>query len=70
MTVRCIEMAGLIAELEKLHLASDTKLISGVNVKVCEHCLMLCHSHSGLNCDEPSDGMWPCETMKIVERYK
>jgi hypothetical protein len=36
---------------------------------VCELCAELCHSHSGLMCDDEGDGAWPCATMKIVERY-
>jgi hypothetical protein len=53
---------NLIADLEALHVPT----LDAAGRKICEHCAELCHSHSGLQCDEPTDGAWPCETMKIV----
>lgn len=32
----------------------------------CEHCVTLCHSHSGLMCDHPYDGAWPCATIAAM----
>lgn len=32
----------------------------------CEHCASLCHSSSGMNCDEPTDGAWPCATARAL----
>ena len=35
---------------------------------VCQHCRGLCHSYSGLNCDDEADGLFPCPTAeKIIE---
>jgi hypothetical protein len=55
---------NLIAELKHLHSRGN----DGIR-DVCELCAELCHSHSGLMCDDEGDGAWPCATMKIVERY-
>lgn len=55
----------LIRQLEKLHVkTTDYK-----GHDICDHCAYLCHSHSGLGCDDV-DGEWPCDTMKIVQRYE
>ncbi|MFG1846751.1 hypothetical protein [Micromonospora carbonacea] len=35
-------------------------------VTQCEHCDELCHSDSGLACDDPVDGLWPCPTVRTV----
>jgi hypothetical protein len=32
----------------------------------CEHCASLCHSSSGMSCDEPMDGAWPCATARAL----
>jgi hypothetical protein len=31
----------------------------------CSHCAGLCHSGSGLNCENP-DAPWPCPTVRIL----
>ena len=30
----------------------------------CGACAALCHSSSGLRCEEPIDGPWPCEDYR------
>lgn len=32
----------------------------------CEYCAGLCHSRSGLGCDDPADAMYPCETVVLL----
>lgn len=32
----------------------------------CGYCASLCHSRSGLGCDEPADAMYPCETVSLL----
>jgi hypothetical protein len=32
---------------------------------ICEHCANLCHSRSGLGCDDP-DAPYPCDTVRLV----
>jgi hypothetical protein len=32
---------------------------------VCQHCSELCHSRSGLGCDDP-DAPYPCPTVQLV----
>lgn len=32
----------------------------------CDHCSELCHSRSGLGCDEPADAMYPCPTVSLL----
>lgn len=61
------DVEALIAEIEALHIREEPGVYS--RVATCEHCRMLCHSYSGLNCDT-NDGAFPCETMKIVEKYR
>lgn len=56
----------MIAELRALHTPT---LLNFHKVKQCEHCAELCHSHSGLMCDD-TDGQYPCPTIQIVERYE
>lgn len=34
----------------------------------CEACAELCHSRSGLGCDDPADAMYPCETVEGIAR--
>jgi len=62
---------GIVAELTELHNKSEDwwRLKDGKPMPVCEHCRELCHSHSGLSCDDEGDGAWPCATMAIVEKY-
>jgi hypothetical protein len=31
----------------------------------CDHCMQLCHSESGLGCDDP-DAPYPCETVTLT----
>ena len=31
----------------------------------CQHCSGLCHSRSGLSCDDP-DAPFPCETIRLI----
>lgn len=33
-------------------------------VPQCETCAGMCHSRSGLACDEPVDGLWPCDEYR------
>lgn len=40
------------------------KLYPGV-VAQCDGCSDMCHSETGLRCDEP-DAVWPCDTAKIL----
>jgi hypothetical protein len=32
----------------------------------CGHCAGLCHSDSGLRCEEPADAMYPCENVTLL----
>jgi hypothetical protein len=32
----------------------------------CEECASRCHSGSGLNCDEPLDAEYPCDTVEVI----
>lgn len=32
----------------------------------CEYCASLCHSRSGLGCDQPIDAPWPCDTVRLM----
>jgi hypothetical protein len=32
----------------------------------CGHCADLCHSRSGLGCDDPVDAPWPCPTVRLL----
>lgn len=32
----------------------------------CEYCAGLCHSRSGLGCEEPVDALYPCDTIRLV----
>lgn len=57
---------SLVIELRSLHRRTTTDY-AGRQHEVCEHCIELCHSRSGLMCDEP-DAQWPCETIKLVDR--
>lgn len=34
----------------------------------CETCAELCHSRSGLGCNDPVDAMYPCETVDDIAR--
>lgn len=62
-----------VAELERqrdaalaLHRSVETPAIHRAPAKVqCDRCRSLCHSGSGLHCDEPYDAPWPCDTVKI-----
>lgn len=33
--------------------------------QVCEYCADLCHSRSGLGCDDP-DAPYPCDTVRLL----
>lgn len=37
------------------------------SVDVCAHCYSLCHSGTGLNCENP-DGAWPCPTVQAINK--
>lgn len=40
-------------------------------VQQCEYCASLCHSRSGLMCDEPADAVWPCDDVRdLAEDYE
>jgi hypothetical protein len=32
----------------------------------CEHCTELCHSRSGLGCEDPADAIHPCRTVLLL----
>ena len=32
----------------------------------CAYCAGLCHSRSGLGCDDPIDALWPCDTVRLL----
>jgi hypothetical protein len=34
--------------------------------QACSYCAGLCHSGSGLACDQPVDALYPCETVRLV----
>lgn len=34
----------------------------------CSYCASLCHSRSGLHCDEPGDAVYPCDTVKLIAK--
>ena len=34
----------------------------------CGHCAELCHSTSGLGCDDPIDAVWPCPTVAAIHQ--
>lgn len=34
----------------------------------CSYCRSLCHSNSGLNCEDDGDGLWPCDTILKIEK--
>lgn len=50
------------AELRELH--NPTTSWSGK--KQCAHCAELCHSRSGLGCEDV-DAEWPCPTIEILD---
>lgn len=58
-----------VRELHKPVMFAWTK-VDGTVVKefgnYCEHCASLCHSFSGMGCDEPTDGSWPCKTARAL----
>lgn len=60
--------AALRAVVE-LHAPVKLRIYSAgvpVEVAVCDHCASLCHSRSGLGCDEPRDGAYPCEDIRTI----
>jgi hypothetical protein len=30
---------------------------------VCDECTQMCHSETGLRCEEPGDAAWPCAEL-------
>jgi hypothetical protein len=32
----------------------------------CGYCAGLCHSRSGLGCEQPVDALWPCDTVRLL----
>ena len=48
------------------------KPMTGVNYRSntpqCSYCRSLCHSNSGLNCEDDGDGLWPCGTILRIEK--
>ena len=34
----------------------------------CSYCRSLCHSRSGLHCEDDGDGLWPCDTIQAIEK--
>jgi hypothetical protein len=31
---------------------------------VCDECSQMCHSETGLRCDQPADAVWPCAELE------
>jgi hypothetical protein len=67
---------ALVRALIALHQAEDREVTEyvgvrgrAVTVKVCGHCASLCHSRSGLGCDDPTDALYPCDTIKLLQEY-
>lgn len=54
----------LAAKRRMLHLHSPLADYKG-RVQ-CEYCAGLCHSRSGLGCDDPADAMYPCNTARLL----
>ena len=71
--------ARVLAEVEakrrmlELHVPEPSGYINGVYQMAsepigdpfCSHCANLCHSSSGIMCDNP-DAPWPCPTVRIL----
>lgn len=55
-----------VVELHKP--VEETAYSAGLPVKVwiCWHCASLCHSGSGLSCDDPRDGAYPCADIRTI----
>lgn len=72
---RALKAETRVAELERqrdavlaLHQPVETPARGAAPARVqCDHCKGLCHSDSGLHCDEPYDAPWPCPTIQALE---
>ncbi len=64
------ELDRLRARLEAvraLHTPVFTQMYDGTIRAQCDYCVRLCHSGSGLHCDEPYDAEWPCDTIQALD---
>lgn len=60
-----VEILALEEQIRHLHRPIPT----AYGIKQCEECASLCHSRSGLYCDQP-DAQYPCATIRVLDEYK
>lgn len=46
------------------HAPEMVEQYDAAHVPQCETCARKCHSHSGIMCDQPVDGLWPCDEYR------
>lgn len=67
---RELRMVAAHRKILDLHAPSEYRIrrSGGITQVVlqCDHCASLCHSGSGLSCDEPCDAVYPCETVTLL----
>jgi hypothetical protein len=62
------ELRRKVEAVRALHTPFETPTRYGLPARVqCDYCVRLCHSGSGLHCDEPYDAEWPCDTIKALD---
>lgn len=62
-------LAAALRAAVKLHAPTQVTTYGAglpIQVWVCGHCANLCHSRSGLGCDEPRDGHYPCADIQAI----
>lgn len=59
--------AAVLADIEAKRAILDlhSAVLDGKDRPVCDYCDQLCHSRSGLMCDDP-DAPYPCYTVKLL----
>jgi hypothetical protein len=64
---RALQEVGIFRKLLDLHEPREyVTYLKHVTYWQCGYCAGLCHSRSGLGCEQPVDALWPCDTVRLL----